>query len=1203
MQYIQLQPQIASQVPTPANGSLNFFLDVETNYVQTKGNTGEIVTYSTITGGTYSDSTLTFFDNLGGSFSVTGITSGGASLVSVTYTGLTNLISTNGLTTNSSYLITDFRTCYDTPEYNINGTSKRGTEIDYKQGNVEPIIVLATSVNTISSTAYQPAYPKDRIQYDYNFSTTEVTGGVAYGRINERIDEYNNRTDYDHRNISFNRFQSYNKASKLSGVIINLAWSQNILMGNNTSFLSEVNPGDILLIDGYQSGGIGVKVVSAITDNELYFVTDSEFSGIPFCGETYTFYNASASGNYDEYKEVYVGQKNEGDWDSFTTFNLNGSAIHNYVGDYSKFYLEEVGSTSGFMLANNVFNGNNIYSNTIGDRSYNNTGRYWFVRNKIGGRFYNNTINQSGFYSNNIGEYFNDNIIKDSMYTNTIAEGFNNNIIEGNFYDNTIGVYFENNHTYSQLNKNTIGNSCVNNNIYSDFYDNKIGLYFSDNTIGDLGNLSNFEFYRNVIGNSFGSNNVRQDFQNNQIGNQFNNNTLNGDFYKNVIGNGFNDNYNIGYNFYGNHIGNGFNNNDVIGDYFQDNQIGEYFNNNNISYKFTNNQIGNTFENNTLGNSDYFNWNNTSIENLTGRTYDSFYSSLFGIGGENIGNVILGKELIMHFYRNSGTTLTSGNLIIGETYEITDYMGDDFSNVAAVVSGTINETGCVFIATGQTPTSWYGSILTELTIYDEYHQVKFTQWTQGNNGGGFSYERTKVYPTSEPTVLFTKLNYESKVDVIVGSRLVIARANNQAIYNDAEEGSWDENQSPMGTEWNSIYTQPENINGAGFEHNNIDNEFKGNYILAIFSLNDIGSYTGGNTFSGDTNANKMGPYTFDNVFSGSTYGNTWVGDFGSNYIGVNFGGNSFYGEIYSNVIGDNFYANEIKSYFSNNTIGNNFGYGLSEPQGNKIGNNFSLNTIGEYFYNNSIPDNFCQNQIGDYFQWNVINTNIIGLDFALNYGNITGFTYITTGTTAGNPLTTGVVGITNGHGFDAEFTITSDSGTIVGVDLPYRGKFYLVDDTITILGTQIGGVTPDDDINITVTGVTSGSLFYDHHTKQIFERKGGNKRVSYYDENDILNLDSIFLVSGYVEIFSQPLSFPINYASWEYWCDGSYVTNGIITSQTVNNMSELVALFNSVMGTLYFFDNYDGTLGQYISPELKTSLCPTGVLTLNVFND
>lgn len=55
---------------------------------------------------------------------------------------------------------------------------------------------------------------------------------------------------------------------------------------------------------------------------------------------------------------------------------------------------------------------------------------------------------------------------------------------------------------------------------------------------------------------------------------------------------------------------------------------------------------------------------------------------------------------------------TDAQLIIGETYEITDYLGaDDFTNVGA----TVNQTGEIFIATGTTPAEWGDS--SELTSY------------------------------------------------------------------------------------------------------------------------------------------------------------------------------------------------------------------------------------------------------------------------------------------------------------------------------------------------------------------------------------------------------------------------------------------------------------------------------------------------------
>jgi hypothetical protein len=854
------------------------------------------------------------------------ITGSVGGLIEVTYSELYNNITGETLTAGAYYIITNFQTCYDAPEYYVNGNPKGSNAIQYKDAATEPIIVFATSNNTISSTAYQPTHPNDRIQYDWTWNTTEISGGTAYGRISERIDEFNNRTDYDHRNIYFNRFQSYNQGSQLTGTLNSYNSGTGVVIGNNTLFLSEVSEGNVILFE-YQNDFAGFKVVSAITDTELSVVVDPSFgSAIDFSAGSIPLYNTTSTGNYYEYKEVYVGQKNEGDWDDTLTFNLDGSAIHNYVGDYSRFYIEDNVSNSGFLLANNVFYGNDIYSNTIGDRSYNNTGRYWFVRNTIAGRFYNNVIHNNGFYSNSIGEYFDNNIIKNSMYENTIEQFFESN------------------------------------KIYSEFYSNQIGLYFEDNIIGDDGNLSNFEFYRNRIGNSFNGNIIRQDFQNNQIGNQFNDNIVNGNFYKNVIGNGFNENYNIGYDFYGNHIGNGFNGNELIGDYFHDNQIGEYFENNSISYEFNNNQIGNQFENNTLGDTQYFNWDNTSIENLTARTYNTFFNSLYGDDGlNNLGNVILGKELIMNFYRDSGTTQSIGNLVVGEIYEITDvaFGGGDFSNVADVQSGTINQNGCIFIATGTTPSSWCGITVTELTVYNEYHKVKFTQWTQNANGGGFSYERTKVYPTSEPTVYFTKLNYQDIIDIVVPSRLEIARGNQGGIYNEVTENSWNQNVSPEGTEWNSIYTQPNNANQ--FQYNTIGNEFKGNLMLGEFELNDIGSFVGSNQFSGGTYNNKFGSYTFDNDFLGNVFANSCM-------VGFN-----------NNTIGENFSYNNIGFSFGSNVIGENFGNGGGNPQGNVIGNNFYNNTVGEYFYNNSIPDNFIDNTIDNYFQWNIVNTSVSGV--------------------------------------------------------------------------------------------------------------------------------------------------------------------------------------------------------------------------------
>ena len=63
-------------------------------------------------------------------------------------------------------------------------------------------------------------------------------------------------------------------------------------------------------------------------------------------------------------------------------------------------------------------------------------------------------------------------------------------------------------------------------------------------------------------------------------------------------------------------------------------------------------------------------------------------------------------------------TQTNGALVNGVQYTLTTFVaGDNFSNVASVVSGTINVTGCVFIAIGTAPTDYtHGSTLTRQFI-------------------------------------------------------------------------------------------------------------------------------------------------------------------------------------------------------------------------------------------------------------------------------------------------------------------------------------------------------------------------------------------------------------------------------------------------------------------------------------------------------
>lgn len=571
-----------------------------------------------------------------------GSAGGGASTITdILYSDLVTGINGGSLVKGAYYRITDFKTCYDRPEYDVNGSIKASNQIYYGQGNIEPIIVLATDINKIGSTAYQVEYPKDRIQYDWTFNSTEITESPAFGRISERIDEYNNRTDYDHRNISYIRFRSYAKGSKLNGKLYAYNSSTGVVTGTGTSFLTDVHANDVLLFDTNLT--VGIKVVSISSDTQLTAVVDSYFAdSINFTGGTIDLYSSTQTDNYDDYKEVYIGQKIQNDFSTFKTFNLDGNTLNNYIGDYSKFYINANSlGNSGFLLANNVFfsSDSKIYSNKIGDRSYNNTARFWFLRNTIEGRFYNNTVGHYGFYGNNIGEYFNNNIIQNSFYENSTGVYFDGNKINSSFYGNKVENYFENNIIFSGFYDNTIGNYFYGNIIFSNFYQNIIETNFSNNIIEKLENIGSYEFRGNIIQNNFQNNTIYNYFYYNNIGNQFKGNFAHYEFSINTVFNYVAANQFEG-GVYSNRIGSYTASNDFLGD-ISNNNWSDGFISNTICNNFTYNYIRNQFTGNHIGHNFQYNTINKYLQNMDLTV--------------NCGNIVA------FTYTNSGTTSTNGS--------------------------------------------------------------------------------------------------------------------------------------------------------------------------------------------------------------------------------------------------------------------------------------------------------------------------------------------------------------------------------------------------------------------------------------------------------------------------------------------------------------------------------------------------------------
>ena len=471
-----------------------------------------------------------------------------------TYAELQGLIDLNLLNPGTYFLITNYQTIYDQPDYEANGTPK--TEVTTLSGPTEPLLVLAISTNEIADNAYMLSAPDDIIHYDHTFTVTEVNGTPAKGRITRRTDTNNNTTGYDHTVVLFKRYES----SPSSGIF-------NQYKDNGGSFIEVPTFGvdceNMQLLDSRTDVGF---------DDPIFILPNSVFGdnceSVTTAGD---FYNNTIG-------ELAYGIT-FGHW---CNSNIIGSGfVNNHI--LNEFSFNTIGN--GF-LDNTILN--YFQNNIIADD---------FLSNNIGNGFGQGNANTigSGFAFNIIENGFANNTIGISFQQNTIANFFISNIVTDNFISNKIANNFSENTIANYFNSNIIGNS---------FYNNIIGINFTNNTIGDGFGLD----IPNTIGTYFGNNTIGNDFNANVISNYFNNNSIGNTFYGNIVATGFiqntilnffgnsGSNY-IGTNFGYNTIGNGFYSNE-LGNYFQNNNIGndvvgmitnDYFNSNNINSNCVNN--------------------------------------------------------------------------------------------------------------------------------------------------------------------------------------------------------------------------------------------------------------------------------------------------------------------------------------------------------------------------------------------------------------------------------------------------------------------------------------------------------------------------------------------------------------------------------------------------------------------------------------
>jgi len=529
----------------------------------------------------------------------------------VTYEDLTLLIADEQLVVGQYYLITDFKTCYDQPDYNYSGAAI--TVGNYRTGSVSPILVLATSGDSIAELAYQPQYPGDIISYDPSFSTTEVTDSPAFGRITYRKDNQGNAFDYDFREVLFKRYDTYFSENVYNGTVsVNVSGSIGVVTGVSSSFTN--------FIDGDIVGVLDINNNPVVTYYEILSIEDD--------------FNMTITGsviNDVSNKRLVDANLLEGmSWKQNNILSNTASVELPTFGNINNCFGNTSTNTAAytiwdeytFLLPNNVFKGSNTYlDNSFGHDFRNNTFNASCDSNRIGGLFYNNIIDND----------FDNNIINDNFYDNIIDCDFQRNTIMGEFYNNHFGDYDSNDFDYNAIygtfsNNFYTGENHFEYNIIKGSFSNNIILdEFSKNTLnGFSNNVSEAAFSDSQIGEGFSGNKTYQEFRENTIGDEcydnnffstFIGNTLVGDEYyynnfysvceKNQIGDSFRENNigdaeNIGNTYFTNNvIGNDFYNNDTLGN-AQHNVIGNEFSNNTVGPDFSYNQIRNFFSNNTI---------------------------------------------------------------------------------------------------------------------------------------------------------------------------------------------------------------------------------------------------------------------------------------------------------------------------------------------------------------------------------------------------------------------------------------------------------------------------------------------------------------------------------------------------------------------------------------------------------------------------
>lgn len=257
-------------------------------------------------------------------------------LTKKTYSELTTMVSNSELEPGQLYLMTDFQTIYDQPDYSDASTPK--TTVVTKTAAVDPIILLAISETEFAKEVWRPSTPRHTLEYDINFSQTEVVGAPAKGRITYCKDEFNNETHYDHTVILLKRYESVSGSG-----IFNSFW--------DTGFGST----EVLT---FGAGSMSNKI------GNNYYELGGGFA---------VSNNVLGAGSLEN--SIGIGSNNNTFGDNTQSNSFGNSTMHNIFGNgawHNIFGNNTHSNTFGEDTMYNTF-GNNTHNNSFGKNTHNNS--------------------------------------------------------------------------------------------------------------------------------------------------------------------------------------------------------------------------------------------------------------------------------------------------------------------------------------------------------------------------------------------------------------------------------------------------------------------------------------------------------------------------------------------------------------------------------------------------------------------------------------------------------------------------------------------------------------------------------------------------------------------------------------------------------------------------------------------------------------